>query len=174
MPKRGGLLSCRSIATAFGVSRQSVAKWMRNPQWRELGQGPWTKAAISAWRARVLVGQNIPSGSVAAVDAALSGDPIAALRANPVRAAQMRLAVARAVLLEMDAKIRDGELVRRDEAQREELARALRVKSELMGLARSLPPRLRGIADETRQAAIIEEAVREALTQLAVNGNGRH
>jgi len=72
--------------------------------------------------------------------------------------AQADYKTTKATLLELELKIKQGELIAREAIEKERIVRILTVKRALLGLGRKLAPRLANIKDPRKiQSRIIEE-----------------
>jgi len=73
----------------------------------------------------------------------------------------------KAKLLAMDLKVRTGELIERQEIERQWVQRIQAVKRAFLGLGRKLAPQLARLKDPRKIQARIDAQIREIITTFA-------
>lgn len=73
----------------------------------------------------------------------------------------------KAQLLELELKIKQGQLIERDQIEKERIVRILTVKRALLGLGRKLAPRLATIKTPRKIQVRIDEEVRSIIEKFA-------
>lgn len=170
----------------MGVSPKTANKYVRDSRWR-LGKGPWTDGQIA--RAKVWREKHYPvDGEVAEPEAA----PVAAAAAvSPVvgdldgvggdaladgadtgmeglsveRREKLRLVIERRVTMQTDRELLLGNYVKKEDVDRERLARVAAVKTELTNV-RLLALKMEG-KPLTQRETILEDWARDVCNKFA-------
>ena len=151
----------RSVAAHFGKSERQVRRWCKDPSFPRLSGRRYDLLQVQTWLDR-------RDGQAPARPAG-SGNP-----EQPFLTVQSgkdyedaRLKKARAELLEMDLKVRRGELVPTQEVEQMFVARILAVKQGLLSLSRTLPPQLAALREEREIEAVIRRVVHHLLEDFS-------
>ena len=152
-----GVTSLRQLAAQLGVSAPAVQKWPLNPAW-DLGQlpspgNPWPAAKVARlrqWRTEHLSEDPARGGDTRSIEA----------RATSLAKAQKLREEARKAKREND--LAEGLLVKREDVERQGVAKVLAVKTGLMNLVEEMRETL---SDE--QLDELTEKVHALLTAFA-------
>ena len=150
----------KALAEIFGVSERTVRNWIRAGLPR-LSKRRFDRLQVQTWLAR-RDGQAV-SRPAPGPDPCQPFLPVE--RGKEFEDSRMKRA--RADLLELDLKVRRGELVPRAEVQQMFVARIMAVKQGLLSLPRALPPQLMVCQTEREMEPVIFKAVHDLLEGFA-------
>jgi len=147
----------KPVAEHFGITPRQVLNWEKQGMPR-LGGRRYDLVQIQLWRDQKqgIIPSRSPGGA---------GDPRQGFL-TPQQGKDFqeeRLKKAKAELIEMDVRLRRGELVELKKVETLFVARVIEVKTGLLSLPRSLPPELTACKNEREMEVVIFRRVRALL-----------
>ena len=151
------IIGQRQLGSLLSVSVKTANKYIHDDRW-PFGVGPWGDSLIPkivAWRDKYYPSADGPTE--ATTPATRGDDPLSELRLNPERLVKVKLAIAREAQIQLDMKLKAGNLIEREEVERGRVERIAAVRQEL-GNIRLLALRLEGLSLPDRERAMEEWA----------------
>lgn len=145
------IVSSSQLAQLFGVTMRTIQNWKREKAMPSVGRDRYDLAAVILWYIDWQVAERVPSGS----------------DEKRLAKAQADEREYKAMMIRLNYRKKAGELIERDQAQREMLEKIIACKTALRGLSLVLAGEVAGLTNSHEIESIVEREVHHCLLRFA-------
>ena len=158
----------KKLAARLKVSGPRLSQLLAESDW-SFGKAPWSESQAVKIDAHLKARRSMNNATAGAVEESADDAAIATLSKNPERVARIKLIVARTAKIILDRELLAGGYIRREDVEREAVARVYSVRAKLQELP--LRASLLAHKSEAEIERQLTEIAREICDHYAGGGN---
>ena len=158
----------KKLAARLKVSAPRLSELMAESDW-SFGKAPWSESQAAKIDAHMKARRAVNNATAAVVEETADDAAIAAMSKNPERVARIKLIIARTAKITLDREVLAGGYIRREDVERENVARVYSVRAKLQELP--LRASLLAHKSEAEIERQLTEIAREICDHYAGGGN---